>query len=394
MPEVKTGIEGSTTFPANSNDVYGLIETLAIQEIENVKSANKIIDGFREYEVDNGKVIEQAIIEMAQDQAFDKNSYDFSANDPVVHPKYFNNFDSRQFPTTVRRDDIRAIIANKGVGVEDVVARILDTLTQADGNYDFLQCRNLLYKANFVNYRGIIGGVPADMKGVIYALRDMYNHLICNNDDLTEAQFVSATPEADVRIALSPKVLNLMDVKEWATIFNMSKEELFGKIVKIDVDDLTDHTYDYYCFVYDVKALGRATRLYEYSQDIIGVGRYANYYLTVERAYFHNGLFKGCYLDCSEACEAEKATIITTPTAYSVTKTLSHATTDSTVASVYKNEAYNATFEASAGYTLTGATVSVTMGGTDITTKAYKDGVVSIPHVTGNLAISITAVSA
>lgn len=394
MPEVKTGIEGSATFPANSNDVYGLIETLSIQEIENVKSANKIIDGFREYEVDNGKVIEQSIIEMASAQAFDKNSYNFSATDPTVRPKYYNNFVPKQFKTTIRRDDIRAIIANKGVGVEDVVARILDTLTQGDGNYDFTQCRDLLYKADFVNYRSIIGGVPADMKGVIYALRDMYNHLICNNDDLTEAQFVSATPEADVRIALSPKVLNLMDVKEWATIFNMSKEELFGKIVKIDVDDLSDHTYDYFCYVYDVKALGRATRLYEWSQDIIGVGRYNNYYLTVERAYFHNGLFKGCYLDCTEACTTAKATIITTPTSYTVTKTLSHATTDSTVASVYQNEAYKATFVASAGYTLTGATVSVTMGGTDITTTAYKDGVVSIPHVTGNLAISITAVSA
>lgn len=396
-----TGINGSANFPTNSNDVYGLIETLAVQNIRGLKSYNRIVDGFYEYDVENGKVIEEAVVQMASAQAFDKNTPDFSATDPTVRARYFNNFVAKQFKTTVRRDDIRAIIANKGTGVEEVVAEILDTLSQGEGNYDFLQCRNILYKAGFVNYRTILGGVPSTMKGVIYALRDMYNHLKCNNSDLTDYEYVSATPEADIMVALSPKLLNLIDVKELASVFNLQKEELFGKLVVVDVDDLSDHTYDYFAYVYDRKALGRATRIFDYTQDIVGSTRYTNHYLTVERAYFHNGLFKGAYLDCSEACATEKGTIVGAPTSYSVTKTLSHATTTSTVASVARNEAYSAVFAVASGYTLddNSAVATVTMGGTNISTSAIvvsEDGTtatVNVPHVTGNIVVTVTAVA-
>lgn len=395
----KTGINGSATFPVNSNDIYGLIETIASQNIKGLKSVNRIVDGFYEYDVENGVVIEEAVIEMASAQAFDKTGPNFSPTDPSVKARYFNNFEPKQFKTTVRRDDIRKIIANKGVGVEDVVSVILDTLSQGEGNYDFLQCRNALYNAGFKNYREILGGVPKNMKGVIYALRDMYNHLKCNNSDLTDYEYISATPEADIMIAVSPKLMNLINVVELANIFNLSKEEIFGKMVIVDVDDLTGNTYDYYAFVYDRKALGRATRLFDYSQDIIGSARYTNHYLTVERAYFHNGLFKGAYLDCSEACATEKATIVDTPTSYSVTKTLTHATTTSTVASVYRNEAYQATFTAGTGYTLDddSAVATVTMGGTSIEAITVsvdgKSCVVNVPHVTGNLVVTVTAVA-
>lgn len=395
-----TGINGSPNFPANSNDVYGLIETLAVQNIRGLKSYNRIVDGFYEYDIENGKVIEESVIEMAEAQAFDKTGPNFSPTDPAVKARYFNNFEPKQFKTTVRRDDIRAIIANKGTGVEEVVSEILDSLSQGEGNYDFLQCRNVIYNAGFKNYRTILGGVPANMKGVVYALRDMYNHLKANNSDLTDYEYVSATPEADIYIALSPKVMNLIDVKEWAEIFNLEKEELFGKLVVVDVDDLSDHTHDYFVYVYDRKALGRATRIYDYTQDIIGSARYTNHYLTVERAYFHNGLFKGAYLDCSEACTTEKGTIIKDATTYSVTKTLSHATTTSTVTTVASNEAYNAVFTVADGYTLTGqsAVATVSMSGTDISASAMtvsadgKTATVTINHVTGNLAITVTGV--
>lgn len=393
MPQnIITTQEGSEDFPTNVNDVYGLIETIAVQNIRGIKSANKIIDGFYEYDVENGKVIEEAVIEMAEAQAFDKDAWDLEPNDPVVRPRYFNNWEAKQYPTTVRRDDIRAILANKGTGLEEVVSAILDSLTQGEGNQDFIDARNCLYSAEFKNYRTILGGVPSSMKGVLYALRDMYNHVKSNNSDLTLYDYVSSTPEEDIRIAISPKLLNLIDVTELANIFNLEKEALFGKLVVIDVDDLSDHTHDGFVFVYDVKALGRATRLYDYTQDVSGKGRFTNHYLTVERAYFHNGLFKGAFLDCSEAMNTAKASIITAPTEYDVTKTLSHVTTTSTVSKVALHEPYVATFVADEGYTLEGASVlEVKMGGVDITQSAYANGVVSIASVTGAVTVKITA---
>lgn len=316
MAEVKTidvtTMEGSDNFPVNINDVYGLIETIAAQNIRAVKSTNRIVDGFFDYDIENGKVIEESVIEMAKAQAFDKDDFAFTPADPKVYVRYFNNFDPVQFETTVRRDDIRAILANKGVGLDAVVGEILETLTQGEGFDDFKKMREALFTATVTNYNtAVLNGNPANMKGVIYAIRDAYNHLVATNKDLTAEEFDSGTPEADIRIAITPKLLNLIDVVELANVFNLEKEELFGKLVIVPTDDLTSRANDYKVMVYDRKAFGRATRVYDYTQDISGRARFTNHYLTVERAYFHNGLFKATRIDATAAATAARAEIIT-----------------------------------------------------------------------------------
>lgn len=79
---------------------------------------------------------------------------------------------------------------------------------------------------------------------------------------------------------------------------------------------------------------------------------------------------------------------------WQVTSTLSHCTSSNGAEQTIKGNPYTATITASAGYVMTGATVSITMGGTDITATAYSNGTISIPAVTGALVITITAVAA
>lgn len=60
---------------------------------------------------------------------------------------------------------------------------------------------------------------------------------------------------------------------------------------------------------------------------------------------------------------------------------------------VVSGECFCCTLEADTGYTLAdkdNPTVSITMGGTNVSTY-YKDGVINIPRVTGNLVINVTA---
>lgn len=78
---------------------------------------------------------------------------------------------------------------------------------------------------------------------------------------------------------------------------------------------------------------------------------------------------------------------------YTVTNTLTGCTTNNSAVAVTENEPYSATITASTGYKLTGATVAITMGGTDITATAYNNGAISIASVTGDLSITITAVA-
>ena len=81
---------------------------------------------------------------------------------------------------------------------------------------------------------------------------------------------------------------------------------------------------------------------------------------------------------------------ITGPT-FTVTNSLSNCASSNSAGSIGINERYTATITANSGYTLDGASVAVSMGGTDITSTAYSSGVISIPAVTGAIVISVIA---
>ena len=79
-------------------------------------------------------------------------------------------------------------------------------------------------------------------------------------------------------------------------------------------------------------------------------------------------------------------------TTYAISNELINCTTSNSATSVKENVAYSATLTANDGYTLTGGTVTITMGGVDITATAYADGVISIAAVTGDVEIFASAV--
>lgn len=81
---------------------------------------------------------------------------------------------------------------------------------------------------------------------------------------------------------------------------------------------------------------------------------------------------------------------ITGPT-FTITNTLSNCASSNSAESIGINERYAATITADSGYMLDGATVSVKMAGTDITSTAYSSGVISIPAVTGAIVITVSA---
>ena len=79
-----------------------------------------------------------------------------------------------------------------------------------------------------------------------------------------------------------------------------------------------------------------------------------------------------------------------TVTTYTITNNLTNVSSDNDSASVTAGESYTATLTAADGYEMD--SVSVTMGGADITSTVYADGVVNIAAVTGNVVITANAI--
>ena len=75
---------------------------------------------------------------------------------------------------------------------------------------------------------------------------------------------------------------------------------------------------------------------------------------------------------------------------YSITRDLLGCTSNRDIVSIGEGNPYNEIFTALEDYRLSGASVTITMGGTDISSM-YNNGVLNIPEVTGDLVIRILA---
>ena len=232
-----TPVNGSANFPATPNNFLAAVETIAQQNVRSVVSTNKIEDAFYEYEVKDGKVIEEAIIAMAQRQAFVPTAVgaqpDLSPLDPALYIRYFNNFEENQFKVTKRPDEIRAVIA-RGMSEEKLAAEILATLTAGEGDYDYAQMRAIIEDSTNVGVDAsaalFANKVPQNAKGIMYALRVMFN-AVKGTNTIGLASGISTkqgVPVEDIRIAVSENVLALIDMVELASLFNLSKEEIYG----------------------------------------------------------------------------------------------------------------------------------------------------------------------
>ena len=299
-------------FPANKNKFLTAVETIASQNIKAVRNSNRINDAFYEYPVENGKVVEEALIKMADGKTFTPvetgGTPDLSPLDPSVAVRYFSDWEALQYKTTKRYDEIRAIL-EKGKSPEEVASEIDATLTEGEGYTDYGKMRKII-EDEAVNRdcsTDLFGGKhPSSMKGVIYCIRQMYNVVKATNTKGGNPVAYGADADS-VRLAISEKALALMDIVELANVFNLSKEELLGKIVILP-DDVT-YAGDK-ILVYDVKHLGRATRVFDYAQEDLPTNRYIISTLNTERSYFADDLFKAVGLDISAAMTAAEGGLL------------------------------------------------------------------------------------
>ena len=106
-----------------------------------------------------------------------------------------------------------------------------------------------------------------------------------------------------------------------------------------------------------------------------GIGLYFRVRATSSNKYLHIYV---CFL-----------TVTYTPPTYSVSKSLTHVTASNGAASVTGGDSYSCTLTPDSGYELD--SVTVTMGGTNVTSSVYANGAINIANVTGNIAITASA---
>jgi len=91
------------------------------------------------------------------------------------------------------------------------------------------------------------------------------------------------------------------------------------------------------------------------------------------------------------AIDGTPSTLTAPAVTYSVTNTLTQCTTNNSATSALENTSYSATITANSGYALDSVTVK--MGGVDITSTSVSGGKITIASVTGNIVITAKAIA-
>ena len=130
-------------------------------------------------------------------------------------------------------------------------------------------------------------------------------------DDWTEEQTEEIDKDITAEEEAAIMAIILAMFNRVKTFNRRQQENIFRSIFGSTPKEISKEDYDKgRIVVYDRKALGRGTRLFEYSQDVIGRGLYTNHYLTTERCYFYNKLFKCITLDVNTALDSELSSLL------------------------------------------------------------------------------------
>lgn len=292
---------GSTTIPDDASQIYGMAFKFAKQIIENVTSVNPLDDVFNKGKVEYGKNIEEAVLELLDKGTYDENAVDlFRASDPTFIVRYYKDWSSGQFSTTVRLNEIRKILA-RGLGerntAETVAEKIVNNLTESDSFDRYKNEKGVLTALQNAIYQAGYAENASTTNELLKKMRNIVDEFQFINSKYVLAGIENRTALDDIYIIMPFNIKNAIDIDSMAYMFNMEKADL---LAKIRVTDETDGSV----YIVDRRAVFQYNRLLELTDQWNGKALLTNYWYTVDDLYGYSPLFKATYIDASAILNA------------------------------------------------------------------------------------------
>ena len=137
-----------------------------------------------------------------------------------------------QYPVTIQDEDLRLAFLSMD-GVQDLIARIVDSIYTAAEYDEYLLFKYLIIKAvsHGKMFPVALGGT---MDTAAIAFRGNSNKLGFMSTKYNEAGVTTTTPKADQYVFMDSDYNAAYDVQVLAAAFNMDKAEFMGKLLLID----------------------------------------------------------------------------------------------------------------------------------------------------------------
>ena len=305
-PTYDDGVGGGNFEPTTIEELGNMIGKIAKSVIRENSTVNHL-SVFDKGLVDNGDTIEQAVVLLAESQAYDSTGAhtldrETSAKFAV---KYFKDWTAKTFKKSVDLPELRKVLT-KEHSASDISAKIVSSTTEGDRQEQYEDIRNMmawgrqsadggtgamLVRAETVPYDSVNNSI--DYKQVLVALKDAISGMKFTNTSFNVGNVKRRTLPEDIYILMPYQLKNRIDVEELAGVFNLDKAEIKDRIIEMDT---TNESGYYYIYVVDRWAVLDYTRLYEMLNQLNAEGHFWNYYLHTERLYGLSGLFDACYI--------------------------------------------------------------------------------------------------
>lgn len=342
-----------------------------------------------------GDSVEEIFINYAKASAYDSTGASLLTRAlPDVKTIYHKMNRKDKYKVTISREMLtKAFTSYTTLGT--FITGILNSLYNGASLDEFVIYKELIKKAiekgamkviaidepttNSTNATAFIKAVKTVSSNMQFPSDQFNGYLQVQNTDIVPV--ITFTPVNEQIIVIDSATNVSIDVDVLANAFNMSKQEFLAKRIVIDTFPIPEVRA---CLM-DINFTQIYDDLFEVESFRNGEGLYDNYYIHVWQTVSYSSLVNAvAFMVGSDQTDAG-----TTVDEFSVTYTLMEgASSTNTVTNVLEGTSYKTTLTVP-----TGADVTVTMGGTDVTSTRYSASTkkVSIPAVTGNIVIEVAA---
>lgn len=240
IPKVGDIIYG---YPKLANEFIGaLVNRIAAVRIKSATFNNAYANLKKGY-LEFGETVVEYFVKIAKAREFSPEKAEkreFKRTIPDVRAAFHIMNYKVQYPITIQNEDLRQAFTSYS-GVEDLIARIVDSIYTAAEYDEFLLFKYMLIKAVAHGQMFPVGVDGSDLKNYAVEFRGMSNTLPFISDKYNADGVHTTTPKADQYIFMDAKFNAQFDVNVLASAFNMDKADFMGKLKLIDRFDTFDN---------------------------------------------------------------------------------------------------------------------------------------------------------
>lgn len=292
-------------YPALANQfLNALINRIALVSVKSAVFNNAYAELKKGY-LEFGETVEEVFVGIVKAREFSAEkaeAREFKRSLPDVRSAMHIMNWRVQYPITIQEEDLRMAFLSMQ-GVQDMIARIVDSIYTSAEYDEFLLFKYLIIKA-VANGKMHPVAIGSDIKDAAVKFRGMSNQLTFMSNKYNESGVTTTTPKGDQYIFMDSTFNAQYDVNVLAAAFNMDKADFTGRLKLIDdfttfdndrfsiivsnSDMIEPITADELALMADVKAVlvdGEWFQVYDnankFTEKYVASGMYWNYFYNV-----------------------------------------------------------------------------------------------------------------